>query len=41
LGRDSGEDAGQEERIAQLEGTVAELQKEMAALRRKIDDLFV
>lgn len=32
--------AEQDERIAQLEATVAELQKEIAALRQKIDDLF-
>jgi uncharacterized protein YceH (UPF0502 family) len=36
----TGSDAGQEERIAQLEATVAELRQEMAALRQKIDDLF-
>jgi uncharacterized protein len=29
-----------EPRIAQLESTVAELQKEIAALRQKIDDIF-
>ncbi len=34
------EDAGHEERIAQLEATVAELREEMAALRQKIHDLF-
>ena len=33
-------DAGHEERIAQLEATLAELQQEVAALRAKIDDLF-
>jgi len=33
-------DAGQEERIARLEATIVELRQEMAALRRKIDDLF-
>ena len=33
-------DAGQEERIVQLEATVAELRHEVAALRQKIDDLF-
>jgi uncharacterized protein YceH (UPF0502 family) len=33
-------DTGQEERIAQLETTVAELRSEMNALRQKIDDLF-
>lgn len=30
----------EDERIAQLEGTVAELRREVAALRQKIDDLF-
>jgi uncharacterized protein YceH (UPF0502 family) len=30
----------QDDRIAQLESTVAELQREVAALRQKIDDLF-
>ena len=30
----------QDDRIAQLESTVAELQREVAALRKKIDDLF-
>jgi len=34
------QDAGHEERIAQLESTVVELRHEMAALRQKIDDLF-
>jgi uncharacterized protein YceH (UPF0502 family) len=34
------QDAGQEERIAQLEAKVAELRQEMSALRAKIDDLF-
>ena len=38
--RESGEDAGHEERIAQLEATVAELRQEIVALRQKIDDLF-
>jgi uncharacterized protein YceH (UPF0502 family) len=33
-------DAGQEERIAQLEATVAELRREMAILRQKFDDMF-
>ena len=33
-------DPAQEERIARLEATVAELRQEMAALRQKIDDLF-
>jgi uncharacterized protein YceH (UPF0502 family) len=36
----AGQDSGQEERIAQLEATVAELRQEVAALRHKIDDLF-
>ena len=36
----AGQDSGQEERIAQLEATVAELRQEVVALRRKIDDLF-
>jgi uncharacterized protein len=31
---------GHEERIVQLEATVAELRQEIAALRQKIDDLF-
>jgi uncharacterized protein YceH (UPF0502 family) len=34
------QDSGHEERIAQLEATVAELRSEVAALRQKIDDLF-
>jgi hypothetical protein len=38
--REAGQDSGQEERIAQLEATVAELQQEVKALRQKIDDLF-
>lgn len=33
-------DSGAEQRIEQLEATVAELQKEMAALRQKVEDLF-
>jgi hypothetical protein len=33
-------DAGQEERILQLEATVAELRREVTDLRKKIDDLF-
>jgi uncharacterized protein len=33
-------DTGHEERIAQLETTVAELRSEMDALRQKLDDLF-
>jgi len=39
-GPSTGSDTGHEERIAQLEATVAELHQEMAALRQKIDDLF-
>ena len=38
--RETGQDAGQEERIAQLESTVAELKQEVATLRQKLDDLF-
>jgi hypothetical protein len=38
--REVSEDAGHEERIVRLETTVAELRQEMAALRKKIDDLF-
>jgi uncharacterized protein YceH (UPF0502 family) len=36
------ETAGQpsDERVAQLESTVAELQREVAALREKIESLF-
>jgi uncharacterized protein YceH (UPF0502 family) len=34
------QDAGHEERIAQLEAIVAELRREVASLRQKIDDLF-
>jgi uncharacterized protein YceH (UPF0502 family) len=34
------QDAGHEDRIAQLEATVAELHQEVVALRQKIDDLF-
>jgi uncharacterized coiled-coil protein SlyX len=30
----------QDDRIAQLEATVAELQREVAAIREKIDNLF-
>jgi hypothetical protein len=33
-------DAGQDDRIARLEATVAELRQEIAGLRQKIDDLF-
>jgi hypothetical protein len=36
----AGPDAGQEERIAQLEATVAGFRQEIAELRRRIDDLF-
>jgi hypothetical protein len=36
----AGEDAGHEERIVQLEATVAELRQEVIALRKRIDDLF-
>jgi uncharacterized protein len=39
-GQMEGQDAGHEERIAQLEVTVAELRQEMSALKQKIDDLF-
>ena len=38
--RDAGQGAGDDERIARLETAVAELKREMAALRQKIDDLF-
>jgi uncharacterized protein YceH (UPF0502 family) len=38
--REAGQDAGHEERITQLEATVAELRQEVAALRQKIDDLY-
>jgi uncharacterized protein YceH (UPF0502 family) len=38
--RETREDSGHEERIEQLEATVAELRQEVAALRQKIDDLF-
>ncbi len=38
--REAGEDACQAERIAQLELTVVELRKEMAALRQNIDDFL-
>jgi uncharacterized protein YceH (UPF0502 family) len=37
---ETGQSAGYEERITQLEATVTELRQEVAALRRKIDDLF-
>jgi hypothetical protein len=36
----TGQDAGHEERITQLEATVAELRQEVIALRQKIDNLF-
>ena len=39
-GSGSAPDAAQEERIAQLETTVAELRQEVVALRAKIEDLF-
>src|SRR5580658_7204184 len=39
-GTDAGVDSGLAERVAQLEATSAELTREMAALRQKIDDLF-
>jgi uncharacterized protein YceH (UPF0502 family) len=39
-GPDSGQNEGHEERITQLEATVAELRQEVAVLRQKIDDLF-
>jgi len=38
--RESGQDADLEERVVQLEATVADLRQEVAALRRRIDDLF-
>jgi hypothetical protein len=38
--RDARQDTGHEERIAQLEATVTELQQKVEALNRKIDDLF-
>ena len=39
-GFSSGQDAGQEERIARLEATVEKLRQEVISLRQKIDDLF-
>jgi uncharacterized protein len=36
----AGDDPPHEDRIGQLESTVAELKQEIAALRQKIDDLF-
>jgi len=38
--REVGEDAGNDERIAQLEAMVAELRREVGDLRKKIEDLF-
>lgn len=38
--REASEDAGHEERIAQLEATVAELRNEVSELKRKFDDMF-
>jgi uncharacterized protein YceH (UPF0502 family) len=38
--RESVSDSGLEDRVGQLEGTVAELKQEIAALRQKIDNLF-
>jgi uncharacterized protein len=38
--RDAPHDAGHEDRIAQLEASVAALKQEVSALRLKIDDLF-
>jgi uncharacterized protein YceH (UPF0502 family) len=38
--RPASDDPAQEDRITQLEATVAELKLEVAALRQKIDDLF-
>lgn len=40
VSRETVQDTAHEERIAQLETTVAELQQEVIALRNKIDDLF-
>jgi hypothetical protein len=37
---EAGQEAGQDERIAQLESTVAELKQQIEALHKKIDDLF-
>jgi uncharacterized protein YceH (UPF0502 family) len=39
-GQNAGQDSGHEERIALLEATMAELRREVVALRQKIDDLF-
>jgi uncharacterized protein len=38
--RTAGDDPANEDRIAQLEATVAELRQEVTVLRQKIDDLF-
>jgi uncharacterized protein YceH (UPF0502 family) len=38
--REPGGDSNSEERIAQLEASVADLRKEMAALRQRFEDLF-
>ena len=38
--RETGRDTGHEERLAQLEATVAELRQQLAALQAKIDNLF-
>jgi uncharacterized protein YceH (UPF0502 family) len=38
--REGGEDSGLEERVAGLETIVAELRRETAILRQKIEDLF-
>jgi uncharacterized protein YceH (UPF0502 family) len=39
-GQDPGQDAGQAQRVARLEAAVGELQREVAELRRKFDDLY-
>jgi hypothetical protein len=39
-GQDTGADSRYDERIAQLETTVAELKEEVVTLRKRIDDLF-
>lgn len=39
-GQETALDAGQEERIAKLESTVADLRRELAILRQKFDDMF-
>lgn len=38
--RETGEDAGHEERIGRLESAVAELRSELAELKKKFDDMF-